>query len=94
MLTLNPGFGTLLDRLRAEIQRRISVGEWTERALARHAGVSQPHLNQVLKGRKHLSIEMADRLRQTLGLGIADLLKEPDPEPWNDAPSAVIKPGS
>ncbi len=71
------GFAELLLGLRAEIQRRISTGEWTERALARHAGVSQPHLHQVLKGQKQFSVAMADRLRIALSIRLADLLTPP-----------------
>ena len=74
-----PSFAGLLLRLRTVIQFQISTGVWTERALARHAGLSQPHLHQVLKGQKRLSVEMADRLREAMGIRVVDLLSCEDP---------------
>jgi transcriptional regulator with XRE-family HTH domain len=61
----------LLDRLR----QRIRSGEATERGLARLAGVSQPHLHNVLKGKRFLSVEMADEILLNLGLDAFDLLE-------------------
>ena len=61
----------LLDRLR----QRIRSGEATERGLARIAGVSQPHLHNVLKGKRLLSVEMADEILRNLGLDVLDLLE-------------------
>jgi transcriptional regulator with XRE-family HTH domain len=63
----------LLDRLR----QRIRSGEVTERGLARLCGVSQPHLHNVLKGKRLFSIEMADEILRNLHMDVLDLL-EPD----------------
>ena len=61
----------LLDRLR----RRIRSGEVTERGLAKLSGISQPHLHNVLKGKRVLSVEMADEILHNLGLNVLDLLE-------------------
>jgi len=61
----------LLDRPR----RRIRSGEVTERGLAKLSGISQPHLHNVLKGKRVLSVEMADEILHNLGLNVLDLLE-------------------
>ncbi|MGP8243509.1 MAG: helix-turn-helix domain-containing protein, partial [Bryobacteraceae bacterium] len=55
----------------------VRNGELTERALARATGVSQPHIHNVLKGRRELSVEMADAILEALHLDAHDLLKQP-----------------
>jgi plasmid maintenance system antidote protein VapI len=72
------GFEELLALLRIEINRRISDGATSQRALARSAQVSQSHLHNVLKGERSLTPEVADRLLGVLGLQIKDLLDLPD----------------
>lgn len=44
----------------------IRSGAATERGLARAAGLSQPHVHNVLKGTRRLSIDSADRLAAVL----------------------------
>ena len=61
----------LLDRLR----RKIRSGEVTERGLAKLSGISQPHLHNVLKGKRVLSVEMADEILHNLGLNVLDLVE-------------------
>lgn len=63
----------LVDRLRDKVRN----GEWTERGLARAAGISQPHLHHALKGARELSPENADRLAAAAEIALFDLL---DPE--------------
>jgi AraC-like DNA-binding protein len=55
-------FELLQLRLIAHVQQRVQRGELTERALARHTGISQPHLHNMLKGARALSPHMADLL--------------------------------
>ena len=62
--------GLLLDRIRL----RVHNGELTERGLARLAGISQPHMHNVLKGTRLLSAEMADRLLYHLRVSVLDLI--------------------
>lgn len=78
------GFVTLRGRLLAEVQRRLQCGEWTERALARATGISQPHVHHLVKGDRSLTPEMADALLLALHLRISDLLTAQEREP--DAP--------
>ncbi len=60
----------LLDHLRA----RLQCGEITERRLARLAGLSQPHIHNVLKGTRRLSNELADQILRQLRISLLDLL--------------------
>lgn len=69
------GFGQMQARLRAEARRRIQSGEFTERGLARVAGLSQPHLHNVLKGVRDLSTASAEALLAGLGIGLLDLVQ-------------------
>jgi transcriptional regulator with XRE-family HTH domain len=73
--TTGTNFGMLQSLLIRHLQRRIHRGEVTERSLARVTGISQPHLHNVLKGKRLLSFEMADRILSHLGLDLRDLLE-------------------
>jgi plasmid maintenance system antidote protein VapI len=66
-------FSVAQTRLLDEIRRRIRNGEYTERGLARLAGISQPHLHNLLKGVRELTTASADSLLTALDLGITDL---------------------
>lgn len=67
-------FRLLQTRLLAHIRARVRNGEITERSLARITGVSQPHLHNVLKGVRLLSMDTTDRVLQRLRIDLADLL--------------------
>lgn len=64
-------FQRLLDRVRA----RIAAGDLTVRGLARRIGVSQPHMQNIVNGRRVLTVEMADRLLEFLAISPLDLAK-------------------
>jgi transcriptional regulator with XRE-family HTH domain len=66
-------FRTAQNRLLAEIRSRLRNGELTERALARRLGVSQSHINNVLRGRRNLSHELADSVLNFLHYSLLDL---------------------
>lgn len=66
-------FEALQDRLARLIKSRVSNGEFTERGLARMAGISQPQMHNFLKGARKLSPDFADRLMLRCGIGILDL---------------------
>jgi transcriptional regulator with XRE-family HTH domain len=68
------GFEIIRQRLIEALRLRIRAGEITERALARKAGISQPHLHNILKGVRALNPETADQLLETLGITVTDLL--------------------
>jgi len=67
-------------RLIRNLRERVRTGEITERRMARITGVSQPHLHNVLSGKRLLSIEMADQILHRLELELWDLF-DPDQLP-------------
>jgi transcriptional regulator with XRE-family HTH domain len=71
-------FESLETRLLAHIRAKVVSGEVTERGLARLTGISQPHLHNVLKGVRSLSIEMADQIMRRLRITVLDLMEEKD----------------
>ena len=68
-------FMDLHERLADYISGKVRNGELTVRGLARRAGVSQPHLHHVLKGKRFLSFKSASLLLHELGLNISDLTR-------------------
>jgi hypothetical protein len=70
-------FQELNVRLIALLRDRISSGEISERGLARLTGVSQPHIHNVLKGKRTFSTEISDIILFFLKLDLLDLI---DPE--------------
>jgi transcriptional regulator with XRE-family HTH domain len=80
-------FWELERRLLADIRERVRRGDLTERGLARLAGVSQPHIHNVLKGKRDLSIETADAILSALGIDLADLLDPHEPRSPSDTTS-------
>jgi len=67
-------FWELERRMIATLRERVRRGDLTERGLARLAGVSQPHIHNVLKGKRDLSMETADAILSALGLDLFELL--------------------
>lgn len=81
------GTVTFLDlqlRLIGLLRDRVRSGEATERSLARMAGVSQPHLHNVLKGKRLLSIDMADAILMNLKLAVFDLIQPEEIIRWHE----------
>lgn len=74
-------FSDFQERLRAHLRELVRSGDATERGLARLTQVSQPHLHHVLKGKRALSPETADRILQVLRVDLLDLL---EPGEWNE----------
>ena len=68
-------FERLLLRLILYLKERVRSGEITERSLARITGVSQPHLHNVLKGKRLLSMSMADQILRQLHMDLRDLFE-------------------
>lgn len=75
-------FQGLRERLVAYLRDRVRSGEVTERGLARISGVSQPHIHNVLKGKRALSVEMSDVLLHHLHIDLLDLMKPEDLLEW------------
>ena len=67
-------FWELERRMIDNLRERVRCGDMTERGLARLTGVSQPHIHNVLKGKRDLSMETADTILSALGIDLADLL--------------------
>ena len=65
-------FRELHQRLIDVARERVRAGEFTVRGLARIAGMSQPHMQNALKGIRSLSPDAADRLMRALSLSIPD----------------------
>jgi hypothetical protein len=69
-------FELLHSRLVDHLRAKLKSGEVTERGLARLAGISQPHLHNVLKGMRELSPATADAVITNLRLSAFDLVNE------------------
>lgn len=69
-------FWELERRMIANVRERVRRGDLTERGLARLTGISQPHIHNVLKGKRDLSMETADTILSALGMDLVDLLQE------------------
>lgn len=68
-------FRDLQNRLTASLRERVHSGDVTERGLARITQVSQPHIHNVLKGKRYLSTEMADQVLRHLQIDVRDLIE-------------------
>jgi transcriptional regulator with XRE-family HTH domain len=68
-------FQDLHQLLLEELRHRVRSGAATERGLARVSGVSQPHLHNVLKGKRKLSLRRADGVLHRLQIDLLQLLE-------------------
>jgi hypothetical protein len=68
-------FNNLQNSLLHNLKTRVSNGELTERGLARLVGISQPHMHNVLNGRRILSSELADQILEKLHISVLDLIE-------------------
>jgi len=75
-------FGELHERFIDYLRERTRGGELTERRLARITGVSQPHIHNVLKGKRGLSIQLADAILRHLELDLVDLIHPDELLEW------------
>ena len=69
-------------RLIAHLRALVRSGDATERGLARLTGVSQPHMHNVLKGKRLLSLEMADQILAQLRLDLLDFIEPGELLEW------------
>jgi transcriptional regulator with XRE-family HTH domain len=74
--------GDLQQRFVALLRNRVRNGELTERGLARMVGVSQPHVHNVLHGKRSFSIQTTDDMMRQLRVDVLDLI---EPTEWADA---------
>ena len=75
-------FRELQRRLVAHLHPLVRSGDATERGLARLTGVSQPHMHNVLKGKRLLSLEMADQVVAKLHLDLLDFIEPGELLEW------------
>jgi len=75
-------FRELQRRLVAHLRTLVRSGDATERGLARLTGVSQPHMHNVLKGKRLLSLEMADRVVAQMHLDLLDFIEPAELLEW------------
>ncbi len=71
-------FAALHQRLLTRVDGRLRNGEITIRGLALRAGISQPHLTNILRGRRALTAQTADQILEALELSLRDLFEEPE----------------
>jgi transcriptional regulator with XRE-family HTH domain len=67
-------FCDLQQRLLAHLLEQIHGGEMSGRKLASITGISQAHVNNVLKGRRPLSLDTADEILSHLNLDVRDFI--------------------
>jgi len=67
-------FHELQQRLLDELRQRVRSGAATERGLARISGISQPHLHNVLKGKRLLSMGQGHEVLRSLEIDILRLI--------------------
>ena len=79
-----PGFQELHRRLVLLLLERVRSGEMTERGLARVTGISQPHIHNVLKGKRLLSKDTADVILLELHLDVLDLVEPRELLEWQN----------
>lgn len=70
----------LQSRLNCRLRHMVKSGDWTECGIARAAGISQPHVHNVLKGAREFSPEISDKIIGRLGISLDDLLEGPGEE--------------
>jgi hypothetical protein len=75
-------FLQLQDRLIGLLRKRVRSGEISERCLARRTGISQPHMHNVLKGKRYLSLETADEILREANLDLLDLIEPGEMLEW------------
>jgi hypothetical protein len=68
-------FADLQTRFVAVLRQRIRNGELTERGLARMVGISQPHMHNVLCGKRGFSMDTADDIMRQLRMDVRDLME-------------------
>ena len=71
-------FSDLQAALLENVRMRVRNGDVTERGLAKLVGVSQPHIHNVLKGKRMLTLDLADGILQHLHISVLDLVRHDD----------------
>jgi len=72
-MAVKPVYSLLQSRVVALARARVRNGEFSERALARHLRISQPHLHNVLCGVRPLTPETMELILEGFGLSLLDV---------------------
>ncbi len=78
-------------RLVAYLLEIVRNGTVTERRIARITGISQPHIHQVLKGTKSLSMASAGQVLRAFHNDLLDFLEPEDIEEWKKRGEDVVE---
>ncbi|HUA61785.1 MAG TPA: XRE family transcriptional regulator [Verrucomicrobiae bacterium] len=84
-------FEVLHSRVVQHLQDIVRNGVVTERGLSRMTGLSQPHIHQVLKGTKFLSMASANHVLRSLQTDLVDFLEPEDIEEWRKRGANVVE---
>jgi transcriptional regulator with XRE-family HTH domain len=82
-------FEDLLQRVAGAITTRMREAGLSERRLAAITGISQPHIHNVLKGKRILSPSAADQILRCLDLDLTALAGGPGSATGGAAPACV-----
>jgi hypothetical protein len=89
---LGPNLAEIQRRLLQTVRERARNGEITERGVARSAGISQPHIHNVLNGSRTLSLEFTDLILKCMDLTALDLCTPPELEEYLKIRRAALRP--
>ena len=87
-------FRDIQARLLTTLRDRVRNGDLTERGLARLAGMSQPHMHNVLKGIRAVTPEVFDSVLKAFNLSLLDLCLKEELEAqlaWRGGPHLIIE---
>ncbi len=70
----------LEERLLTFVRRKVRRGEMSERGLAKLTGYTQPHIHNVVNGKRRLNSDLADALLRQLGLSAEELAGSAAPQ--------------
>jgi transcriptional regulator with XRE-family HTH domain len=87
-------FGRLTELLLLHLKNLIRQGAVSERYLAKLTGYSQPHIHNVVSGKRGLNVELADRILTALNISLDDLLDENEPVAQPEIPRWATPIGS
>ncbi len=93
----DPDFRGLAARLVRHLQELVHRGETSERSLARLTLYSQPHIHNILHGKRRITLELADQIMSLLGIPLLSLFTQEELEgrpPWrlsNALPVPVLE---
>jgi hypothetical protein len=83
-------FSEMHERLRRQLMHRIQRGSATVSLLSRQTGLGTSHISNFLLGKRHLSLEAADRVMAAQHISAADLLSSAEQRSSVSEESALV----